>query len=93
MPDNRVVLIQAGVYAVVVALTALEADWSGCVFRAVEIGGMGNHRGDEVGHFSSRTFLWPNAAFCVEIVANINDVHGAVPYLSVACICARLKVI
>ena len=83
VPDYRVVVSHASVYAAVIALAALEADRSGRVFRSVEVGCMGDHRGDEVGHLAGRSLFWRDVAFFVKVVSGVDHVHGICSSLSV----------
>jgi len=87
VPDDRIVVSDAGVHAALVALAALEAPWSSCVIRPVEIRRMGDYRGDEFGHLAGRTPLGTDVSFVVEVVADVDHVHGGFSSLPAACIC------
>lgn len=67
VPDNRVVIGHAGGYAVVVALAALEARRLGRGIRTVEIGCVGDRRGDEFGDLAGGALLRADAVPCANL--------------------------
>ena len=66
----------AGLDDALVALAALEADRARRVVGSIEIGGVGDHGGQEVRHLSGGTLLGRDRTLGVEVVGEVDHVHG-----------------
>ena len=64
---GRVVVGHASGHAVVVALAALEARRSGRGIQTVEIGCIGDRRGDEFGYLAGGALRGPDAVQCANL--------------------------
>ncbi len=76
MPGHSVVDSNAGVDAVIVTLSTLDACRARRVVRSLEVGRMRDHFGREHSEFFGGTFFRLNIAFLVEEVPDVDHVHG-----------------
>ena len=60
----------------VVTFSAFETDRARHVVRSVKVRCMSNHGGHEVGKFARWTLLRFNRALVVQVMSNVDDVHG-----------------
>ena len=79
-PDHPIILGDAGVDGAPVALAAFEARRAGRLVRPIEVGGVGQDGGEEVGELAGRASLRGDGAPGVEVVDEVYDVHGG-------CVC------
>ena len=75
-PDDGFVLGHAGLDPAIVAFAALEAHGTTVVLGATEVKRMGDNGRHEICHLSSRAARGSNAALGVEVVGQVDHVHG-----------------
>lgn len=76
-PGHQVVLGECGLDDMRLPLAGLEADRAGEILATVEIGGVGDDGTDELGHPARGTALGCDAAPGIQVVREIDAVHGA----------------
>jgi hypothetical protein len=77
VPDYPIIFGDAGVDGAPVTLATLETQRTGRLVRAIEVGGVGNHGSDEVCELAGRAPIRGYGAPGVEVMGEVDDVHGA----------------
>lgn len=77
VPDHPIIFGDAGIDGAPVALAAFEARRAGRLVWAIEVGGVGHDGGEEVGELAGGALLRRDGPPWVEVVGEVDDVHGA----------------
>jgi hypothetical protein len=73
---QAIILGDDGVDGALFMLATLATQRTCRLIRAIEVGGVGNHGGEEVGELAGRASLRGDGASGVEVVGEVDDVHG-----------------